>query len=100
MLFIIIYLSPIIVFLSSFSILIPDLRLLQVNQKIRKHQLRRKKQIQKILWDNRFRPNQFAQEKLDNYFGREEKEHIQTPENDNMIQLEEVKEEPEVTMGI
>ena len=34
------YLSPIIVSLSSFSILIPDLRLLQVNQKIRKHQLR------------------------------------------------------------
>lgn len=34
------YLSPRIVSLSSFSILISDLRLLHVNQKIRKHQLR------------------------------------------------------------
>lgn len=40
MLFIIMYLSPRIVSLSSFSILISDLRLLHVNQKIRKHQLR------------------------------------------------------------
>ena len=62
---------------------------------IRRHQLRRKEQIQKILWDSSFHPNQVAQEKLDKYLGREEKEHIQT-ENDNMIQLEEQKEELEV----
>ena len=63
---------------------------------IRKHETRRKAQVQKILWDKRFHPNQIAQEKLDKYLGREEKEHMQT-ENDNMIQLEEVKEEPEVS---
>ena len=62
---------------------------------IRRHQLRRKEQIQKILWDSSFHPNQVAQEKLDKYLGREEKEHIQT-ENDNMFQLEERKEELEV----
>ena len=53
-------------------------------------------EIQKKLWEDRFHPNQFVQEKLDKYLGREEKEYMQN-ENHNILQLEERKEEPEVS---
>ena len=45
-------------------------------QIIGKHQIRRKEHFQKKLWDHRFHPSQFAQEKLDKYLGLEEKEHM------------------------